>query len=227
MVGIWFKKNFLFWGSATATRHPTILQIDLKTPQNVSLLDSDNPTTFPQRTGLTFFSWRSDLDERRDFMLSAEKQPHPSAPVRQAPGRKSAVVRSMIPLHFRHFPLVFSLGAWYNKDVIPQPLHQLQRERAASMSNTKMKRNIFFAVVAFFLTEIAAYGAELPDKTDKLAEETKTEAPEDADRKKAEELYLRGRNTTRMTNRKRPWSVFVRPPNWGMTKRRCFTPTRA
>ena len=34
---------------------------------------------------------RSDLDERRDFMLSAEKQPHPSAFVRQAPGRKSAV----------------------------------------------------------------------------------------------------------------------------------------
>ena len=60
------------------------------------------------------------------------------------------------------------------------------------MSNTKMKRNIFFAVVAFFLTEIAAYGAELPDKTDKQAEETKTEAPEDADRKKAEELYLQG-----------------------------------
>ena len=55
-----------------------------------------------------------------------------------------------------------------------------------------MKRNIFFAVVAFFLTEIAAYGAGLPDKTDKQAEETKTEAPEDADRKKAEELYLQG-----------------------------------
>jgi len=26
--------------------------------------------------------------------------------------------------HFRHFPLVFLLGAWYNKDVIPQTLHQ-------------------------------------------------------------------------------------------------------
>lgn len=57
-------------GPETAARHPTILQLDLKTPQNVSLLDSDNPTTFPQRTGLTFFRGENDLDERRDFMLN-------------------------------------------------------------------------------------------------------------------------------------------------------------
>ena len=35
------------------------------------------PTTFPQRTGLTFFRGENDLDESRDFMLRAEKQPHP------------------------------------------------------------------------------------------------------------------------------------------------------
>ena len=91
MVGIWFKKNLSLLGAETAARHPTILQIDLTPPKNVSLLDSDNPTTFPQRTGLTFFRGENDLDESRDFMLSAEKQPHPSAFVRQAPGRKSAV----------------------------------------------------------------------------------------------------------------------------------------
>jgi len=33
-------------------------------------------------------------------------------------------------LHFRHFPLVFWHGAWYNKVVIPQNLHQQQREKA-------------------------------------------------------------------------------------------------
>lgn len=63
------------------------------------------------------------------------------------------------------------------------------------MSNLKTNRNIFFAavaVVALFLTGTAACGAGLPNKTDKQAEETKTEAPEDADRKKAEELYLQG-----------------------------------
>ncbi len=43
---------------------------------------------------------------------------------RQAPGRKSAVEPvddfSLLPLHFRHFPLVFLLGVWYNKIVVPQ-----------------------------------------------------------------------------------------------------------
>jgi hypothetical protein len=37
---------------------------------------------------------------------------------------------SAYSLHFRHFPLAFFLGAWYNKVVIPQTLHQQQRERA-------------------------------------------------------------------------------------------------
>jgi hypothetical protein len=50
-------------------------------------------------------------------------------------------------LHFRHFPLVFLPGAWYNKVVIPQTLHQQQRERDEIMSNTKARRNIVFAVV--------------------------------------------------------------------------------
>ena len=90
MVGIWFKKNLSLLGSETAASHPPIQPFDLKTPQNVSLLDSDNPTTFPQRTGLTFFRGENGLGESREFMLSAEKQPHPIPPVRQAPGRKSA-----------------------------------------------------------------------------------------------------------------------------------------
>ncbi|MBP5586619.1 MAG: sel1 repeat family protein [Lentisphaeria bacterium] len=63
------------------------------------------------------------------------------------------------------------------------------------MSNMKTNRNIFFAavaVVALFLTGTAACGAGLPNKTDKQAEETKTEATEKTDRKKAEELYLQG-----------------------------------
>ena len=38
---------------------------------------------------------------------------------------------------FFHVALVFSLRAWYNKVVIPQPLHQQQCERDESMSNTK------------------------------------------------------------------------------------------
>ncbi len=58
------------------------------------------------------------------------------------------------------------------------------------MSNTKMKRNIFFAAVAVILAGTAVYGAGLPDKTDRQAEKTETEAPDNADRKKAEELYL-------------------------------------
>jgi len=53
---------------------------------------------------------------------------------RQAPGRKSAVeqegLSSAFPLHFRHFPLAFFLGVWYNKVVIPQTLHQQRREKA-------------------------------------------------------------------------------------------------
>ena len=36
------------------------------------------------------------------------------------------------PLHFRHFPLDYLFGAWYNKVVIPQTLHQQHRERAES-----------------------------------------------------------------------------------------------
>jgi hypothetical protein len=38
------------------------------------------------------------------------------------------MIPGVFPLHFRHFPLVFLPGAWYNKVVIPQPLHQQQRE---------------------------------------------------------------------------------------------------
>ena len=61
-------------------------------------------------------------------MLSAEKQPHPSDFVRQAPGRKSADEPvndfPLFPLHFRHFPLDYLFGAWYNKTVIPQTRHQ-------------------------------------------------------------------------------------------------------
>ena len=95
MVGIWFKKNLSLLGAETAARHPTILQIDLKTPQNVSLLDSDNPTTFPQRTGLTFFRGENDLDELRDFMLSAEDIHSHRSP--------TADVRSMISLAFPAF----------------------------------------------------------------------------------------------------------------------------
>ena len=59
-----------------------------------------------------------------------------------------------------------------------------------SMSNTKKSRCIFLAVVTVFLAGIAVYGAGLPDKTDRQAEKTETEAPDNADRKKAEELYL-------------------------------------
>ena len=75
----------------------------------------------------------------------------PQKPVRQAPGRKSAVEPvddfPLLPLHFRHFPLVFLHGAWYNKVVIPQIRHQQHRERDEIMSNTKARRNIVFAVV--------------------------------------------------------------------------------
>lgn len=58
------------------------------------------------------------------------------------------------------------------------------------ISNTKMSRSIFLAVVAVILAGTAVYGAGLPDKTDRQAEKTETEAPDNADRKKAEELYL-------------------------------------
>ena len=42
--------------------------------------------------------------------------------------------------------------------MIPHPLHQQHRERAVSMSNTKMRRNIFFAVVAVILAVTAFAG---------------------------------------------------------------------
>ena len=49
--------------------------------------------------------------------------------------------------YHRHFPLDYLLGAWYNKVVIPQTLHQQRREKDEIMSNTKARRNIVFAVV--------------------------------------------------------------------------------
>ena len=55
-------------------------------------------------------------------------------------------------LIFRHFPLVFLPGAWYNKVVIPQTLHQQQRERDESMSNTKILRRIIVGTVVFSLS---------------------------------------------------------------------------
>ena len=38
--------------------------------------------------------------------------------------------RWCFPLHFRHFPLDYLLGAWYNKVVIPQTIHQQHSESA-------------------------------------------------------------------------------------------------
>ena len=49
------------------------------------------------------------------------------------------------PSHENRF--AFLPGAWYNKVVIPQTLHQQQHERDEIMSNTKARRNIVFAVV--------------------------------------------------------------------------------
>ena len=71
MVGIWFKKKLSLLGSETAASHPPIQLFDLKTPQNVSLLDSDNPTTFPQRTGLTFFRRSSNSTDGLLFLSSS------------------------------------------------------------------------------------------------------------------------------------------------------------
>ena len=53
--------------------------------------------------------------------------------------------------HFRHFPLDYLPGAWYNKVVIPQTLHQQHREKAEIMLNTKTRRSIVFVVVAVSL----------------------------------------------------------------------------
>ena len=45
------------------------------------------------------------------------------------PQKEGISIATIISLHFRHFPLVFLPGAWYNKVVIPQTLHQQHRER--------------------------------------------------------------------------------------------------
>ena len=85
------RKNHLFPVPQNVARHPRFTCLTSKHPKNIRPFESDMPTTFFLEPGLTFFRGENDLDERREFMLSAEKQPHPSAPVRQAPGRKSAV----------------------------------------------------------------------------------------------------------------------------------------
>ena len=63
-----------------------------------------NGSCYPLKSFLSqlAISPRNDLDERRDFMLSAEKQPHPIPPVRQAPGRKLAG-KSVFSLDFPAF----------------------------------------------------------------------------------------------------------------------------
>ena len=55
-----------------------------------------------------------DISARRPSITPQHGTPatgRPEDSSRQAPGRKSAVVQSMISRHFRHFPLVFLLGA--------------------------------------------------------------------------------------------------------------------
>ena len=49
--------------------------------------------------------------------------------------------------------------------MIPQTLHQLQRERDESMSNTKTRWNICFAILAFFLSIAAFTGCGKNEKT--------------------------------------------------------------
>ena len=65
---------------------------------------------------------------RNDPGLHQQLVRHPPLSGRLRAGRQRE--SGCFPLHFRHFTLDYLFGAWYNKDVIPQTLHQQQRERA-------------------------------------------------------------------------------------------------